>query len=258
MLKFDAETSRILEIAYQGADITRRRQASFDVLQPGPGDRVADIGCGNGLLTSELARAVGDGGVVFGIDPSDDMRNLAIERCADFACVQIIDGTAHDLPLPDKFLDGAVSVQVLNYLDDLPAVAAESGRVLKPGGRLVVGDNHWDTLAWFSDDPVRMTKMAKVWDHHLKERCVPAVLPALLQDAGFVVDGVHPLTCCDTVLRPDGLAQMLLLLIENYAVQNDLANREEARLWAEEQRSLAAAGRFFFSLTHFVVSARKA
>ena len=55
MLQFDEQTTRLLELVYQGADITRRRQASFDVLQPVAGDRIADIGCGNGLLTQELS-----------------------------------------------------------------------------------------------------------------------------------------------------------------------------------------------------------
>ena len=59
MLKFDGEVTRILDNAYQGADLTRRRQASFDALQPSPGETILDIGCGNGMLTVELARAVG-------------------------------------------------------------------------------------------------------------------------------------------------------------------------------------------------------
>ncbi|WP_082643624.1 methyltransferase domain-containing protein [Ruegeria denitrificans] len=73
MLKFDAETTRLLEIAYQGAELTRRRQASFDALRPAPGETILDVGCGNGMLTAELARAVGSDGYVIGIDPSADM-----------------------------------------------------------------------------------------------------------------------------------------------------------------------------------------
>lgn len=73
MLKFDAEITRILNNAYEGADLTRRRQASFDALKPSPGDTIIDIGCGNGLLTAELARAVGPTGKIIGVDPSEDM-----------------------------------------------------------------------------------------------------------------------------------------------------------------------------------------
>ena len=84
MLKFDAETTKILDDAYQGADITRRRQASFDALTPIPGETIIDIGCGNGLLTGELARAVGPKGRVIGIDPSECLSPL--ELC-HYLCV---------------------------------------------------------------------------------------------------------------------------------------------------------------------------
>lgn len=69
MLRFDEETTRLLDIVYQGADITRRRQASFDALRPAAGETIVDIGCGNGLLTLELARAVGSEGKVIGVVP---------------------------------------------------------------------------------------------------------------------------------------------------------------------------------------------
>lgn len=58
MLKFDEETTKLLEIAYQGGDVTRRRCKAFDALYLCEGDTVVDIGCGNGLLTEEIARAI--------------------------------------------------------------------------------------------------------------------------------------------------------------------------------------------------------
>jgi len=57
MLKFDEDTARLLEIAYQGGDVSRRRRIAFDALNLSEGDTVVDIGCGNGLLTEEIARA---------------------------------------------------------------------------------------------------------------------------------------------------------------------------------------------------------
>ena len=74
MLNFDSETTRFLQIAYSGADFAKRRQASFDAINPGPGETVLDIGCGNGMLSVELARAVGPNGAVLGIDPSVRLR----------------------------------------------------------------------------------------------------------------------------------------------------------------------------------------
>lgn len=152
MLKFNEETARLMEISYQGADITRRRQASFDALHPIAGNTIADIGCGNGLLTLELARAVGPTGKVFGVDPSRAMREPAIDRCSDFEWVEIVDGTSNKLPFKSGSIDKAVSVQVFEYLDDIAGAISEAHRVLKSGGKLVIGDNHFDSLIWFSDD----------------------------------------------------------------------------------------------------------
>ncbi len=50
---------------------------------------------------------------------------------------------------------------------------------------------------------------------------------------------------------------MLLNLMQAYAIQNDLVDEATAHGWADEQRHLAADGRFFFSLLHFVVSGRR-
>jgi arsenite methyltransferase len=181
MLRFDADTAQLMENAYRGSDFTKRRMANFDALAPRTGESLLDIGCGPGFLTTELARAVGEQGQVFGVDPSVDMREAAADRCRGQPNVRILEGSAHALPVPDGAVDGAVAVQVLEYVADLPGALAEIWRALRPQGRLVVGDMHWDSLIWFSDDPERMARMAAAWDRHLAERRVPALLPPLLR-----------------------------------------------------------------------------
>nr|WP_319385392.1 methyltransferase domain-containing protein [uncultured Roseibium sp.] len=255
MLQFDERTTKLLEEAYLGADFSRRRRASFDALNPSPGDVIADIGCGNGLLTLELSRTLGDTGKVIGIDPSDDMRGAAEKRCAGCANAEILSGTVTDLPLDTASTDKAVSLQVFEYLDDLPGAVTEIKRILKPGGRLVIGDMHWDTITWFSDEPDRMKTMLDAWDGHLVERRIPAVLPPILREAGYRVDSVTAVPFSSTSLHPDGLANMLIHLMKPYAVAKGPFSKEEADAWAEEQVRLAGEGRFFFSITHFVITA---
>ncbi|MEY8117875.1 methyltransferase domain-containing protein [Falsihalocynthiibacter sp. BN13B15] len=257
MLEFDAKTTRLLEVAYQGADVTRRRQASFDALQPAPGETILDIGCGNGLLTLELARAVGTAGKVVGIDPSPDMRTAAIARCKEFETVDILDAQAIGIPMKNGSADKAASIQVFEYVEDLPAASKEVFRVLRKGGRLAIGDLHLDSLIWHSDDPDRMARMIAAWDHHFVERRIPAVLPSFLREAGFVVDEIRPVTVCDYVLKTDGLANLMMHVMEAYVVGQGHISENEGRLWREEQHALAKKGRFFFSITHFVLCARK-
>lgn len=258
MLEFDDKTTAILERAYHGSDFRNRRRASFEALAPAPGEFLADIGCGNGLLTRELALAVGPSGKVVGIDPSADMRTLAGTRTDDLQNAVILEGSADALPVADGALDGLLSLQVFEYLADPAASLRDAHRALRPGGRLVLGDMHFDTLAWHSDDPDRMSRMCNSWKLHVADPALPAILPGLLRAAGFEVTGVTPLTFSDTTLRPDGLARMMMVLMENHAVSNGHIGTDEARAWAQEQEDLAANGRFFMTLTHFVVSARKA
>ena len=102
-----------------------------------------------------------------------------------------------------------------------------------------------------------MTRMMKAWDHHLADRCVPANLPHMMREVGYDVEFIKPLVFLDTVFRQDGLAMMLLNLMQAYAIQNDRVDEPTVLGWADEQRHLAPDNRFFFSLVHFVVSGRR-
>ena len=257
MLEFDAKTTAHLENAYHGADMVKRRMVNRDVLAPGTGDHIADIGCGPGLQTLELARAVGEEGQVVGIDPSEEMRQAALARCAEYPNIRILEGTVNALPLADESLDKAVSLQVFEYLTDIPAALTEVRRVLRPGGRLVVGDMHWDTLAWHSDNRERMSNILAAFDKHFTERRVPAILPAMMRDVGFQAETIVPLTFLDTTFRQDGYAKSLVHLIRGFVLKNELVDPAEVGAWATEQSRLAEEGRFFFTFTHVVVAGRK-
>lgn len=257
MLRFDAETARILDNGYQGGDIQRRRLANIAALAPERGDVIADIGAGTGLLALDLSRAVGDEGTVIAIDPSPEMRAATAARCAGRANVRIVEGRADALPLDDASIDRAVSLQVFEYLEDIPAALSEIGRALRPGGRLAIGDLHWDSHVWHADDRARMDRMLRIWDRHLTHRDTPALLPPLLRAAGFTVEAVLPELCHDSTFRPDGLAMLMTHLIRAYAAQNHLATQDEIDAWADEQRRLATEGRFFFAITHYVVVASR-
>lgn len=257
MLKFDEETAQLLEIAYQGSDITRRRRMAFDALHLSEGDTVVDIGCGNGLLTEEIARAIGKTGRVIGVDPSEDMRVPASARCAAFASVQIKDGLADALPLRDGEADKAVAMQVLEYLPDIPSAIREACRILRVGGRFVAVDTGCKTLDWFSEDRDRMQRVLAAWNHHYTEARVAALWPRLTRDAGFSAIEVEPFTFCDVTLRPDGIAFMLMHLMSRYASENGHMTEAETTAWFDEQVALANQGSFFFSLTYYRMSAVK-
>ncbi|KIC07500.1 ubiquinone biosynthesis protein UbiE [Leisingera sp. ANG-M1] len=257
MLNFDEETTRLLEDAYQGADVSRRRRATFDALAPEAGEHILDLGCGNGLLTLELSRAVGPGGHVTGLDASPQMLAAARQRINGRDNVTLVEGHAARLPFGKASFDKAAALQLFEYLTDRRPALRALHQVLKPGGLLVVGDIHWDTLAWHSDNTRRMERMLEAWGRHMAERALPALLPSELRTCGYRPGGIHPVTICDTALRPDGLAAMMIQLIRAFAVDIGAADADDAEAWVHEQQELAEEGRFFLSLTHFVCTARR-
>ena len=171
--------------------------------------------------------------------------------------MRIVDGSAAQIPVDDGALDGAVSVQVFEYIDGIPSVLPEVHRALRLGGRLVIGDMEFGSLVWFSDNPERMQRMVDAWDAHFVDPHVPQHLPAMLREAGFQNVTMGPVTFLDTEFRSDGLARMLWILMPPFAVKQGAMSVDEAQAWSDEQVALAAEGRFFFSFTHVVVRAEK-
>ena len=110
---------------------------------PAPGERVLDVGSGSGVDALLAARAVGPQGRVVGIDLTAEMVGLARDaaRQAKLSNLEFREGQAEALPLADASIDVVLSNNVLNHLViDKPRALAELRRVLRPGGRLLLGD----------------------------------------------------------------------------------------------------------------------
>jgi trans-aconitate methyltransferase len=98
------------------------------LLAPKPGEHILDLGCGDGVLTEQIAQA---GVQVIGVDGSADMVRAASARGLD---ARVMDGQA--LTFPAQF-HAVFSNAALHWMPDADAVAAGVARALRPGGRFV-------------------------------------------------------------------------------------------------------------------------
>jgi SAM-dependent methyltransferase len=104
-----------------------------------PGERVLDVACGTGLVTLSVARRVGPGGWVTGVDLSEKM--VAEARHAAGTAVSNVDFARMDaeaLELPEASFDVALSALGILYCPDPLQALREMHRVLVPGGRVAV------------------------------------------------------------------------------------------------------------------------
>jgi arsenite methyltransferase len=107
-----------------------------------PGERVVDVGCGAGIDSLIAARKTGPGGRVIGVDMTPAMLDKARRAAKEMhlANAEFREGYAESLPVEDGWADVVISNGVLNLMPDKDAALAEMSRVLKPGGRLQIGD----------------------------------------------------------------------------------------------------------------------
>jgi len=145
---YDASARRTMDI--------RRRAVAW--LELAPGGRVLDVACGTGLSLGLLARGVGDGGRVVGVEVSPEMLALARARVQRerLPQVELIEGT-----MENARLDGWFDAVLFHYTHDVlqtPRALANIFAHLRPGARVVAaGAKH--PPAWLY--PLRLLRLWK-------------------------------------------------------------------------------------------------
>jgi demethylmenaquinone methyltransferase / 2-methoxy-6-polyprenyl-1,4-benzoquinol methylase len=113
-----------------------------------PGSKALDVCCGTGDWTIALAEAVGPSGEVTGLDFSQNMLNVGVDKVRKLGLkhVNLIHGNAMELPFPDNSFDYVTIGFGLRNVPDYLQVLKEMNRVLKPGGIAVCLETSQPTL----------------------------------------------------------------------------------------------------------------
>jgi ubiquinone/menaquinone biosynthesis C-methylase UbiE len=131
--------------------ITRDRLRA--VLRPQPGERLLEIGVGTGYYSLDLAEWVAPNGTLELFDLQQKFLDHVMRAAEERGLSNLVatQGDATDLPHQDASVDAVILTAVLGEIPDAAAALSEIRRVLKPDGRLVVGelfgDPHFTTRA---------------------------------------------------------------------------------------------------------------
>jgi len=168
-------------------------QRAIEALAIGDNDHVLDVGCGHGRSLAELAKRASRGHVT-GVDPSDLMAEIAVNRNRALVKVKKIDiviATATDLPFAGSAFNKVLCVHVIYFWKDLHAGFREIARVLKPGGRLAVvfrSSRRASAVSAFPPEVYTFPQLEEV--------------EATLAAAGFKVEGAAPALSDEGAVRP--------------------------------------------------------
>lgn len=132
----------------------------FELSGPMGGKAVLDIGTGDGTYAIEAAKR---GAHVTGLDADPNMLRAARHRADDMNIdVSFVEGLAEQLPVGDESFDLVIAVTVFCFINDPAASFREIARVLRPGGRVIIGELGRHNL-WAARRRVRGWFGSKTW-----------------------------------------------------------------------------------------------
>jgi SAM-dependent methyltransferase len=221
-----------------------------------PGESVLEVGCGCGAVVRWLARDTTQRHPITGVDIN---RYLLREAAALAArdelaeAIELREGNAEALPLPDASFDVVISVTVIEETD-ADRMLAEMVRVTKPGGRVAVIARSVD-LPFVMNMPLSPALKAKV-------------------ERPGAVGGVAPAGCADASLyrrmREAGLSEIRMMPLWPAFDQNDRSfvdfiqggllqqlTAEETQEWSAARAQAEAEGTFFLAWPHHAVVATR-
>lgn len=163
------------------------------------GERVLDVACGTGVVTSLAAARAGSEGRVVGLDSNPAMLGVARSRPASAdASIEWLEANALDMPLPEAAFDVVLCQQGLQQFPDRPTALREMRRVMVTGGRLAV--SVWSRI----ENSPGMAALVAALERHVSgeaanNRRAPFALgdadelSSLIEEAGFQEIQVHTL-----------------------------------------------------------------
>jgi ubiquinone/menaquinone biosynthesis C-methylase UbiE len=190
--KYDAGLDWLFASFYESEDEVR--SAMLDLLELRPDARALEVGCGTGKDSLHITARLNETGELYVQDISSGMLQIAKRRLAESrAPVEYFLGNAAYLPFDDGYFDCAFHFGGLNTFGELERSLAEITRVVRVGGKVVVGDE--GVAPWLREKTFGRVLMNAnpLYEHtpplqHLPETARDVRLRWILHNAFYVID----------------------------------------------------------------------
>jgi SAM-dependent methyltransferase len=227
--------------------------------EAGAGQRVLDLGCGNGNGVGALLATVGPEGRVVALDRHAASLARAAGREGPLTTVEADIGAP--LPFDPQSFDAVVCQNVVECVADRAGLLCEIHRVLKPGGRALVGHHDFDGVLVASEDRALTRQLVHGYADHVQswqdvvEGQMGRLLPGLFAGGPFTEMRTETLLFVDLVLADGTYAHQHLgdtvRLGPHYGVPAETAER-----WFADLQARSDAGLFYYALPWTYVLAR--
>jgi ubiquinone/menaquinone biosynthesis C-methylase UbiE len=246
---------RFLDQAGAEESFKAYKRQTFALLDIHYGSQILEVGCGTGADARALAQMVGPGGRVVAVDYSEAMIAVAHERTQGMKLpVEFRLGDAHQLDLSDNSFDACRSDRTFMHLHDPGQALGEMVRVARAGARIVVFEVDFETLVVDAPDRPLARKVLNSWCDSVRNGWLGRHIPALFQDCRLRDVQVIPHTL---VLTYDLAITLVGPATVESALQKGIVTPAETAAWLQWLDEAREAGRFFSTLTGFIVAGRK-
>jgi ubiquinone/menaquinone biosynthesis C-methylase UbiE len=217
--------------------------------------RALDVGCGTGDDVREMADAVGSRGHVVGVDNSVAMIDEAKRRAVGVNNVEFVSGEATALPFPDGSFEATRADRSLMHVPDALRVMQQMVRVTRPGGRVVVFEVDFETAVIDVEDRVLTRKVIHTWCDGFRDGWLGRRMPRMFAELGLkeIQLAAHAL-----VLSPPLALPIMGKATADRAARAGTITPEECERWLTQLDELQRRGRFFATLTGFLVGGTRA
>ncbi|HVR85245.1 MAG TPA: glycosyltransferase [Planctomycetota bacterium] len=138
-----------------------------------PARRVLDVGCGSSRILESVPGMIG-------LDVSfPKLRFMARRGCP------VLRGSIYTLPFPDGAFDEVIFSQVIEHIPPKPQIMGEIRRVLRPGGRLIIGTPDYDRMFWVILEMFYSALKPEAYAHEHIAHYTLRSMRQLLADNGF-------------------------------------------------------------------------